>query len=69
MSIICVLNLIINGIPSIQHTNLHLKIGNVVLNLIINGIPSILYYRKNGGYRQFKVLNLIINGIPSILEV
>ena len=42
-----VLNLIINGIPSI----LSFKFGNkkriVVLNLIINGIPSILAWKKN----------------------
>ena len=37
-----VLNLIINGIPSIQYTNKNNKPTQVfVLNLIINGIPSI----------------------------
>ena len=40
-----VLNLIINGIPSI-HILLKIVIycSNYVLNLIINGIPSILRY-------------------------
>ena len=38
-----VLNLIINGIPSIQLTALIFKYASgIVLNLIINGIPSIL---------------------------
>ena len=41
-----VLNLIINGIPSILK-KLTAAIGRSfgVLNLIINGIPSILYYQ------------------------
>ena len=39
-----VLNLIINGIPSIQKMKNFLKeIMQFVLNLIINGIPSILW--------------------------
>ena len=37
-----VLNLIINGIPSIQYIELFLYSFYYVLNLIINGIPSIL---------------------------
>ena len=38
-----VLNLIINGLPSIPNTiTLCLKSGGSVLNLIINGLPSIL---------------------------
>ena len=40
-----VLNLIINGIPSIlARENGQLAIFDVVLNLIINGIPSIQKY-------------------------
>ena len=61
-----VLNLIINGIPSILYLDIHNNpVYYGVLNLIINGIPSIL---KNNGNRfeMVKVLNLIINGIPSI---
>ena len=43
-----VLNLIINGIPSIpQGKSKTLKSYHLVLNLIINGIPSIRVY--NGG--------------------
>ena len=43
MSMTRVLNLIINGIPSIQNkTIFSMKAKVVVLNLIINGIPSIL---------------------------
>ena len=39
-----VLNLIINGIPSIRREYVDKSIGSsVVLNLIINGIPSIPY--------------------------
>ena len=62
-----VLNLIINGLPSI-HEFLKMadaEIYPIVLNLIINGLPSILLEMvckfKNDG-----VLNLIINGLPSI---
>ena len=62
-----VLNLVINGIPSI-HTD---KDGKwvypvYVLNLVINGIPSIqelMAFIKPVA----DVLNLVINGIPSIL--
>ena len=45
-----VLNLIINGIPSI-HTKLYILRLDIakVLNLIINGIPSILY-REDQNY-------------------
>ena len=65
--VMVVLNLVINGIPSILKYNqdrvtaLMLK----VLNLVINGIPSILLGR-NGGNSVIIVLNLVINGIPSI---
>ena len=37
-----VLNLIINGIPSIHKYNKYIEYNKEVLNLIINGIPSIL---------------------------
>ena len=38
-----VLNLVINGIPSILRESRHKKFNKVrVLNLVINGIPSIL---------------------------
>ena len=44
--VIGVLNLIINGIPSIRIMKaLFNLVGCVVLNLIINGIPSILAER------------------------
>ena len=63
-----VLNLIINGIPSILAADAADGADAVVvLNLIINGIPSILkecIWRRN----CIQVLNLIINGIPSILH-
>ena len=38
-----VLNLIINGIPSIRKHGKFWELRFGVLNLIINGIPSILY--------------------------
>ena len=61
-----VLNLIINGIPSILSKEENMYISLIeVLNLIINGIPSIQRCSKSC-YDCFKVLNLIINGIPSI---
>ena len=63
-----VLNLIINGIPSIRTRKDYGKIEYGVLNLIINGIPSILYAERGEYENACKVLNLIINGIPSILS-
>ena len=36
-----VLNLVINGIPSILDTVTNIHVGYNVLNLVINGIPSI----------------------------
>ena len=61
-----VLNLIINGIPSIpeSYSQVAEEVEDV-LNLIINGIPSIPpgSIVRTGA---FAVLNLIINGIPSI---
>ena len=63
-----VLNLIINGLPSIWKSINLRKIEGLVLNLIINGLPSILL---SGVQSECKnetvlVLNLIINGLPSI---
>ena len=62
-----VLNLIINGIPSILKYS-HKLIENCifVLNLIINGIPSIQLNNRVWRIGGILVLNLIINGIPSI---
>ena len=65
-----VLNLIINGIPSIlKEVWETMKSTAAVLNLIINGIPSI---QSDSEYVSNLiingVLNLIINGIPSILS-
>ena len=63
-----VLNLIINGLPSIHNQNYYLAKGAKVLNLIINGLPSILKnYNRNLDVLK-NVLNLIINGLPSIRE-
>ena len=65
---IIVLNLIINGLPSIlQITKIIGTSKTWVLNLIINGLPSIqnenLPFLPNIVHN---VLNLIINGLPSI---
>ena len=63
-----VLNLIINGLPSIQkkYSNIT-RCSSKVLNLIINGLPSILCSCKISSSVFFSfVLNLIINGLPSI---
>ena len=63
-----VLNLIINGLPSILKKlfiSLFIKTFTV-LNLIINGLPSILDCVKVARLKK-SVLNLIINGLPSIL--
>ena len=60
-----VLNLVINGLPSILKTVVN-TFSEFVLNLVINGLPSI----PNGAYLydagEFIVLNLVINGLPSI---
>ena len=64
-----VLNLIINGIPSIPSKCYIRNFTSPfkVLNLIINGIPSILIQNATAiGFGIGFVLNLIINGIPSI---
>ena len=63
-----VLNLIINGLPSIfRWTWRFRKRASIVLNLIINGLPSIsCKYCDLSGFST--VLNLIINGLPSILK-
>ena len=62
---IFVLNLIINGLPSIHINKSIHKLLVIVLNLIINGLPSI---RIETGViaEACMVLNLIINGLPSI---
>ena len=61
-----VLNLIINGLPSILKLSFIISTAIfIVLNLIINGLPSILLGSK-GCTWDYKVLNLIINGLPSI---
>ena len=41
LSDLIVLNLIINGLPSILNIHLYNQITTSVLNLIINGLPSI----------------------------
>ena len=66
--IVKVLNLIINGLPSILENIDKVQPAEMkVLNLIINGLPSIPWRiwceRPKHGYG---VLNLIINGLPSI---
>ena len=61
-----VLNLIINGLPSILKISLGtIKGRHQVLNLIINGLPSIPETMSFEDYEAL-VLNLIINGLPSI---
>ena len=63
-----VLNLIINGLPSIHLILVFLWRVCSVLNLIINGLPSIQKIILNIFFKDF-VLNLIINGLPSILII
>ena len=69
-SVSIVLNLIINGLPSIREkkeNNEDYKLF-VVLNLIINGLPSIQTTSDGSDIIYVSsVLNLIINGLPSIL--
>ena len=63
-----VLNLIINGLPSIlMKKEKERKMDSIiVLNLIINGLPSIQLLYNNLLSYENNVLNLIINGLPSI---
>ena len=61
-----VLNLIINGLPSILKYIITIIFYIFVLNLIINGLPSIQKLAINARKIDRKVLNLIINGLPSI---
>ena len=42
-----VLNLVINGLPSIRSKSVKENEVNKVLNLVINGLPSILPYYIN----------------------
>ena len=44
---VSVLNLIINGLPSILNDTILSDYSKGVLNLIINGLPSILRNEKN----------------------
>ena len=65
-----VLNLIINGLPSIQKAIIDNMQSTKVLNLIINGLPSILCKCAiTITLSSFAVLNLIINGLPSIQDL
>ena len=62
-----VLNLIINGLPSIRRiSDVRATVQLKVLNLIINGLPSILKEALTYIEIVDTVLNLIINGLPSI---
>ena len=62
-----VLNLVINGWPSILITFVWMmEISTIqVLNLVINGWPSIRW-KKRSVRNTIWVLNLVINGWPSI---
>ena len=63
-----VLNLVINGLPSIPNTCSGAReIRGLVLNLVINGLPSILSKAQANNKNVADVLNLVINGLPSIL--
>ena len=66
---IVVLNLVINGWPSIlEEAQPDGSVVKKVLNLVINGWPSILEEAQPDGSVVKKVLNLVINGWPSILK-
>ena len=64
-----VLNLVINGLPSIPKIQVSYKqvLIALVLNLVINGLPSIQKFEKLLNLANAEVLNLVINGLPSIL--
>ena len=64
-----VLNLVINGLPSILKNEQDSQEKYIiVLNLVINGLPSILQKQVINQYEYEEVLNLVINGLPSILH-
>ena len=65
-----VLNLVINGMPSIlRMVATNNTINMYVLNLVINGMPSIPFNKMLDSFRRStEVLNLVINGMPSILN-
>ena len=62
-----VLNLVINGWPSIPEwdNDAHERFKDV-LNLVINGWPSIPAKKSTISTNNDRVLNLVINGWPSI---
>ena len=66
-----VLNLVINGLPSIRdEIQVENSLEYYVLNLVINGLPSI--HKNNEDFQTLAialVLNLVINGLPSILLI
>ena len=65
-----VLNLVINGLPSIQITiKFLMELSTWVLNLVINGLPSILLHQQLHHSYLLQVLNLVINGLPSIQKL
>ena len=68
---IFVLNLVINGWPSIHRTwkRSQWKNSKSVLNLVINGWPSIPKQEKLFEIVKMVVLNLVINGWPSIRRI
>ena len=67
--VLYVLNLVINGLPSIPpHGKVFKELFcEEVLNLVINGLPSILQQFQIFSFLLQVVLNLVINGLPSIL--
>ena len=66
--LLSVLNLVINGLPSILFVKEFKNVSLEVLNLVINGLPSIQKLSKEQRRTLVwaAVLNLVINGLPSI---
>ena len=63
-----VLNLIINGLPSIRNKGIHGKQSRRCFKPYYKWITFNTLALKNGGFSLSPVLNLIINGLPSILK-
>ena len=61
-----VLNLIINGLPSIRNKGIHGKQSRRCFKPYYKWITFNTLALKNGGFSLSPVLNLIINGLPSI---
>ena len=67
IDIVVVLNLIINGIPSIRNITFSILLAKAGFKPYYKWNTFNTWWSKGSGICNYRVLNLIINGIPSIL--